>query len=192
MLNGIENFGWVRRISLLAFLLVFGQETAFGDAVYFARYQIQSENGMIVKSILEMIPASDEFRMEAFQRVRVRGTATGTDEIDAESAAIHDAISKLLIASGLKSINSRRHMVHSGSGSASGDIAILNFEGVVRYPVMIRSKKAGTENDLYNIDAEIDFAPIAFPTRWSSLYIDYLLKKTAQEFRMFLYSAFMR
>ncbi|RJP77424.1 MAG: hypothetical protein C4522_15270 [Desulfobacteraceae bacterium] len=181
--------GW---IGLSIVLFTFGRENAYCDDIYFARYQIQSENGMIVKSVLEMIPVSEEFRMEGFQRVRVRGMARGSHEIDAESAAIHDAVSKILVGSGLKSINSRRHMVHSGAGIGSGDVAILNFEGVVRFPVLVQSRKAVMENDLYIVDAEIDFAPIAFPTRWSALYIDHLLKKTAQEIRMFLHSAFLR
>lgn len=192
MVNRIKILRGSKRFSIVVLLLLYGPITAYCDSIYFARYQIQSENGMIVRSFLEMIPASEEFRAERFQRVRVSGTATGMDKIDAESAAIHDAISKLLIASGLKSINSRRYMVHSGTGFGSGDVAILNFEGVVRFPVTIQSKQAGTQNAMYNIDAEIDFAPIAFPTRWSALYIDHLLKKTAQEFQMFLYSAFKR
>jgi hypothetical protein len=195
MRNGIKTsyifrqIGW---IGLIVVLSTFRPKTACCESIYFARYQIRSENGMIVKSILEMIPASEEFRMDGLQRVRVRGTATGSNEIDAESAAIHDAISKILVVSGLKSINSRRHMVQSGAGIGSGDVAILNFEGVVRFPVMIQSRKAGMEIDLYSIDAEIDFAPIAFPTRWSALYIDHLLKNTAQEVRMFFSSAFIR
>jgi len=72
-----------------------------------------------------MIPAADEFRIDSFQNFRVTGMASGTGEIDVESEAVHNAISKLLVNSGLKSINSKRYLVQS----SSGDIAILSYEG---------------------------------------------------------------
>lgn len=167
---------------------IFRLENGFCDPIYYARYQIQSENGMITRSILEIIPAADEFRMDEFQRIKVTGLAAGTGEIDAESEAIHNAISRLLVSSGLKSINSRQYLFNSDSR----DVAILNYEGMVRLPIIVRNRNTSSKNDLYGIDAEIDFAPIAFPTRWSSLYIDHLVKKTTQRLHLFLSSAFLR
>ena len=186
--NSHPIFMQIFRISLLATVLIFRMETGFCDPIYYARYQIQSENGMIIRSILEIIPAADEFRMDEFQRIKVTGMASGTGEIDAESEAIHNAISRILVSSGLKSINSRRYLFNSDSG----DVAILNYEGVVRLPITVQNRNTSLKNDLYGIDAEIDFAPIAFPTRWSSLYIDHLLKKKTQQVKMFLSSVFLR
>ena len=76
--------------------------------------------------------------------------------------------------------------------SGNGDVAVLNYEGVVCFPVSIQSRKAVGGSNLYRIDAEIDFAPLAFPTRGSTLYIDHLVKKTVRDARMFFYSAFWR
>ena len=189
----MQNRNCLKIIRLFAVVLILGPSYAAGEtSIYYARYQIRSENGMIVNSSLELIPASEEFRIEGFRRVRVSGTASGTNGIDAESSAIHDAVTKLLVASGLKSINSLRHMVHTDTAAGNGDVAILNYEGVVCFPVSIQSRKAGGGSSLYRIDAEIDFAPLAFPTRWSALYMDHLVKKTARDVRMFLYSAFIR
>jgi hypothetical protein len=186
--NSHPVFRWILRISLFTAMLIFRMEIGFCDPMYYARYQIQSENGMIIRSILEIIPAADEFRIDEFQRIKVTGMASGTGEIDAESEAIHNAISRILVSSGLKSINSRRFLFNADSG----DVAILNYEGVVRLPIIVRNRNTSLKNDLYGIDAEIDFAPIAFPTRWSSLYIDHLLKKTTHQIQMFLSSAFLR
>ncbi len=187
-INSHHIFTQIFRISLLATVFIFRMETGFCDPIYYARYQIHSENGMITRSILEIMPAADEFRMDEFQRIKVTGMASGTGEIDAESEAIHNAISRILVSSGLKSINSRRYLFNSDSG----DVAILNYEGVVRLPIIVRNRNTGFKNDLYGIDAEIDFAPIAFPTRWSSLYIDHLLKKNTQQVKLFLSSVFLR
>ena len=189
----MQNWNYVNFVRLFVVALILWPSYAVGEtSIYYARYQIRSENGMIVASSLELIPASGEFRIEGFQRVRVSGTASGTTEIDAESSAIHDAITKLLVASGLKSVNSLRHMVHTDTAAGNDDVAILNYEGVVCFPVSIQSRKAGGDSSLYQIDAEIDFAPLAFPTRWSTLYMDHLLQKTVRDIRMFLYSAFVR
>jgi hypothetical protein len=187
-INCYPVFRRIFRISLFIAMFIFRLENGFCDPIYYARYQIQSENGMIIRSILEIIPAVDEFRIDEFQRIKVIGVASGTGEIDAESEAIHNAISRILVSSGLKSINSRRYLFNSDSG----DVAILNYEGVVRLPITVRNRNTSLKNNLYGIDAEIDFAPIAFPTRWSSLYIDHLLKKTTQQIHMFLSSAFLR
>lgn len=191
--NNMQNGNATKFIGLLVLTLLLQPSTALCEtSIYYARYQMRTENGMIVQSSLELIPAQEEFRIEGFQRFRVSGTARGSNEIDAESAAIHDAVTKLLVMSGLQSVNSLRRMVHTDAVSGNGDVAVLNYEGVVCFPVSIESRKAGGGSNLYRIDAEIDFAPLAFPTRWSALYIDHLVKKTVRDARMFFYSAFWR
>ena len=93
--NNMQNGKTTKFIGLLVLTLLLRPSTALCETlIYYARYQIRTENGMIVQSSLELIPAQEEFRIEKFQRFRVSGTASGSNEIDAESAAIHDAVTK--------------------------------------------------------------------------------------------------
>lgn len=181
----LKRCAWLMIGGILWLLQV---EPAMGESVYYARYRIYSENGMITKSLLEMLPAQDEYRMERFQRRKAVGVASNRAEIDVESAAIHDAIGRVLLNCGLQSVHGRRTMVFS----TSEDLVILDYEGVLRYPIVTRPVEAPQPDGMYRIEAEIQFAPLAFPTQWSSRYLAHRIHRAVQNAGTFVYRIFTR
>jgi len=141
-------------------------------SIYYSKLYVQTTNGIITDSGLEMLPARSEFRMEKFSCFQVTGEITGDTTLDTLTEAKQNAISKILLAHGLKSVKSSRVLINS----ESRDKTILNYEGVVRIPCRVLEADFLENPTNRGVHMEVWFAPMAFPSEWSSLYWKALIK----------------
>lgn len=173
--NCITNY----RLALLALFLLLpllpqkahGRQNGFD--LYYTRFEVALQDGVVVESRLEMIPVQNEFRTIRFQKVRVTGYADGNATPDAMSAARHDAIQKVLTTYGLKSVSSRAQTINT----VSRDVVLMSYEGVVRYPFQEIRNTYLEDESLVQVDMAIAFTPLAFPTEWRFLLWRHRIKQ---------------
>lgn len=139
---------------------------------YYATYTEVFKNGLLVDTNLDLRPSDNIFLATNFQRYIITGSTTTDNKLPLESAAKHNAISSLLINNGLKHIKNHRNIVNT----IYTDLTIMDYVGVVKFPIKIISYQCSTENNTIEAVFEIDFSPIAFPTTWPYLK---LKKRTA-------------
>jgi hypothetical protein len=149
-----------------------GAESIGPTALYYAKLYIQTTDGVITDSKLEMLPAGSGFHTEKFNRFLVTGEATYSTNTDRLTEAKHNAISKILMEYGLKSIQGKRMLFNT----MPRDITVLNYEGVVKIPCRILGEKAASDEPVYRVRMEVWFAPIAFPSEWAFLHFKTVLK----------------
>ncbi len=147
------------------------------QSLYYVKLNIIAVNNTISESKLDILPAENEFRIQKFECIRVTGMADGNTTIDIESAAKHNAISKILTRYGLKSIKSKHRIVNT----RSRDVVVLRYEGVIKYPINILRQGYTMDHAIYTIETEILFSPIPFPDRWSLLYLKHIIKNYFRE-----------
>ncbi len=147
-------------------------------ATYYTRFDVNSCDGVISGTELLMIPANQEFRVEDFIPIRIRGNAKFDGKIDIESAAEHNAVSRLLTSYGLNSITSREQLING----LPGNKVTMSYQGVVKYPLKVLNKGYLGNNNLFSIDLEIQFAPIEFPDKWSALYLKFIMHQVFKDF----------
>ncbi len=141
--------------------------------LYYARFDMKTVNGVVTRGNLLIVPAKGEYRATDFKVYRINGFSEPEPGVDPESAARHDAVSKLLIANGLKSVENRNTSLKTGAH----DETVVSYEGVVRYPALIH-EKGYTGRNRYAVDMEIQFSPISHPDQWGRLSLKHKLSKT--------------
>jgi hypothetical protein len=157
---------------IVAFIIVLliSSQTTYGFANTdtwrsYAAYTEVFENGLLVKTNLELRSSEKNFLANNFQRYIVTGSSTTDNKLPLEAVAKHHAIMLLLINNGLKSIKSRRTIVNTDYS----DKVTMTYVGVVEFPIKIISYKYTQGNNTLECVFEINFSPVAFPTAWPYL-----------------------
>ncbi len=140
---------------------------------YYARFEVKTHNKAVVETSFLMEPASEEFRTEKFELKKIAGKSPYNSKVDIISAAKHDALSRVLTRHGLKSIKTRS-VVQDG---IPFEEIIITYEGVFRHPFTTLNKGYTTDQHTCTIEMSVWFSPIAFPDRWSFLYMRHLLRR---------------
>lgn len=155
---------------LTIFTLLLLPATLYGNegiSGYYVRYDVKSINHQIVNDNLLLVPEDDDFRVEKFSLVPVSGeiSADGTGRKGyLEENIRDDALKRILTQKGLKSVKSK-------------DLeTVVSYEGAIRAPFTIIQKRYNDKKDQIFYEAEVTFAPIAFPDRWESLGMKHRLK----------------
>ncbi len=143
-------------------------------SMYYVKLQVISSGGTIIKSNLEMTPSDEEFRADNFEIIRVAGYSDRDNNNDIDSAAKHDAISRVLSIYGLKSISSKNEL----SDFKSKDITVMNYQGAVKYPFKILNRSYLKNGSTYRVLMEVNFSPIALPSKWTYLYMASKIKQS--------------
>ncbi|GEM_PF-1290400 len=149
--------------------------------LYYARIDIKYSDNKIEKSNFIMVPVENDFRAENFTSVFIKGTANfsySIPGISIETQAEHNAIKRLLKQRGLKSIKSKS----TSSNKLQHNEIVMSYEGVVKLPLKMINKKIDKQKNTCTISIEIEFAPIAFPDRWSMLKFKYKIKQILNHF----------
>ncbi|MBU1172147.1 MAG: hypothetical protein KKD44_21540 [Proteobacteria bacterium] len=151
------------------FLMLSPSDFIYADehSILYIRSDIKTVNGHEIEAKLMMLPAAmEEFRMSSFKRYKIHGVCSQDAKPDPLSAAKHNAFLDLLRLSGIKSIRnhseSRNAMIH--------DESILSFEGFIKTPYTILSQGFNRENQAFEIEIDVYFAPLAYPSKWSFHY----------------------
>ncbi len=166
------NKNFVLLFSVILYFLFQANSCCAQDFMYYLKFNVVSINGEIISSDLQMIPVEDEYRAENFSWFQIEGVANislpeGNPAIDAESLAKHDALKQLLTSYGLKSVSNKKITLNN----VQKDETIMSYEGVVKGCSRILQKGYSKDRQKYYIKITINFSPIAFPDRWSFLYM---------------------
>ncbi len=138
-----------------------------GDIYYYARLDVATTDGVITETRLSMAPSAETFRTEKFIPIRVMGECETGGRTDIMDCAKHNALSGLLLKSGLKSLKSARN----SKNTAVHDEVRMRYEGMVKHPFHILSNEYGQDGKTFSVEMDIWFSPIAFPDKWSMLYL---------------------
>lgn len=155
---------------LLCISFTYGYE---GIPAYYIRYDVKSTINRIVDDNLLLIPSKNEFRAENFSLFTLTGTISAADRkpsVTEENQIRDDALKKLLVQNGLKSLKTK-------------DLdTVISYEGAIKMPFRI-IKKAYIDNDSrLTYESQIEFSPIAFPDRWDYLGTKHKIKTLFQNF----------
>ena len=142
------------------------------DKLYYMQFNVTTIDGKIVSSNLQMLPVGKEYRAEKFSWFKIEGFAKPdlpkvNQTKDIESIARHDALKQLLVKYGLKSVAS----TNVTRNNVQTDKTVMSYEGVIKKPYVIINKGYLKELRKYHIKMSVNFSPIAFPDRWSFLYM---------------------
>ena len=133
---------------------------------YYLRSDVKTENGIIIEANLLMVPADTDFRKKKYIRFVASGKADINARPDPVSAAKHDALNKLVIANGVKSIKSASTSVNSIQHEES----ILSYEGFIKSPYAVSHQGYTDNGSKYALEIEVWFSPVAYPSEWSFYY----------------------
>ena len=149
--------------------------------IYYVRVDEKTSNGIIIKTNLLMIPANEEYRINGFKKITIRGNSDFNTTLDKKSAAEHNALCNLLINHGLKSVESKKTLINRNSHYE----IVVSYEGVVVLPFNIIGQKYLDDGETYEIEMELKFAPITSPDNWSDLHFKNKIKNLIESFFSF-------
>lgn len=153
------------------FALPHDAAATFGDigkaSVYYIRLDQKSRNGTYETDSMTMIPADEDYRRLSFRTFVIKGRINAASKTDPLTAAKHDAFEMLLLKEGIKSIRNKSQKDMDNTYEES----VISYEGYIRTPYRILTQGYSKDGTLFNIDMEVDFAPISYPSEWSFRYI---------------------
>lgn len=130
--------------------------------ILYIRSDIKIINGREVENNLLMVPADEEFRITAFAHYNVTGICQGEAKPDPFSAAKHNAFKNLLRSFGVKSIRNK----NESQKTHLHDESVLSYEGFIKTTYIITSQGFDPGKNIFKVDMEIEFAPLAYPSEW--------------------------
>ncbi|MBF0118728.1 MAG: hypothetical protein HQK79_07820 [Desulfobacterales bacterium] len=151
---------------------------SYANDLYYVRLDLKTINGIMSETNLTMSQAYEEFRIEKFNTIKVKGIADSSSNIDLISTAKHNAISNLLIKFGLISVKSKNNYYLS---VFAYDEIIVSYEGLISLPLNILNHGYTKDNKNYEIELEVIFSPIAFPDEWRYLYLKDKISRTIND-----------
>lgn len=116
--------------------------------------------GRTTDSGLVMIPVDNEYRLAGFRRLKSEGSAPAIS-ISALQDAVNDALARIVVEKGLKSVKSSQEVVDG----RYYDITRMRHEGVIKYPYSVKEIKSETP-DRIRVEVEADFSPVSMPSEW--------------------------
>jgi len=144
---------------------------AFDDsgktAVYYIRLDQKVKNGVYETDSLTMVPADEDYRRLSFRKLVIKGRINPASKTDPLTAAKHDALEWLLLKEGVKSIRNKSQRDLNNTYEES----VISYEGYFRTPYKILAQGYSKDGAVFNIDMEVDFAPMSYPPEWSLRYI---------------------
>jgi hypothetical protein len=156
---------------LHVFLFPYDVAEAFEDngktSVYYIRLDQKSRNGVYETDSLTMVPADEDYRRLSFKKFVIKGRINAASKTDPLTAAKHDALERLLLKEGIKSIRNKSQRDMDNTYEES----VISYEGYIRTPYRILNQGYSKDGALFNIDMDADFAPISYPPEWSFRYI---------------------
>ncbi len=183
--KGIVLYRKLTFFTLAGFLITAPNGLAV-ENVYCIEYVFKILNGACVDEQFRMVPADNEYRMHAFKRFNVAGTARIHAALsdmnhyaDLQTAARHDALCRLLVRKGQMSLESDRCVENNGGL----DEIVIRYQGFVQYPFTLIDQGYRQEADVFEVEMQIRFASVASPERWPFLYRKKQLLKNLQAFR---------
>ena len=157
-------------ITLIVFLFIFVfisyDLSASESSLYYVRYDYKTRNGLLVESNLLMIPAKEEFRIKSFMKYRITGKALVSEKSDPLSAAKQDALKNILQSFGIKSI----HNKSISDQTNHNEETVLSYEGLIKTPYYILNQGFTDNSNHYEVEMDIFFSPITYPSDWSFNY----------------------
>ena len=130
---------------------------------------------------MSMVPAEQDYRAETFRCFTITGRSENNPERDPASAASDNALTTLLMRHGLKSVSSKKRLLNR----VAVDRTVMSYEGMIRYPYEVIHEGYVKEEGIYEIKMKIWFSPVAFPDRWSYLYLKQRIKNVLKEWASF-------
>jgi hypothetical protein len=144
---------------------------AFDDsgktAVYYIRLDQKIKNGVYETDSLTMVPGDEDYRRLSFRKLIIKGRINPVSKTDPLTAAKNDALERLLLKEGVKSIRNKSQRDMDNTYEES----VISYEGYVRTPYKILAQGYSKDGALFNIDMEVDFAPMSYPPEWSFRHI---------------------
>ncbi|MFA6008974.1 MAG: hypothetical protein WC799_03245 [Desulfobacteraceae bacterium] len=144
---------------------------AFDDAgktaVYYIRLDQKSRNGIYETDSMTMVPADEDYRRLSFRKIIIKGQINSASKTDPLTAAKHDVLERLLLKEGIKSIRNKSERDMDNTYEES----VISFEGYFRTPYKILAQGYSKDGAVFNIDMEVDFAPMSYPPEWSFRYV---------------------
>ena len=128
-----------------------------------------------------MFPAEQDYRAETFRCFTITGRSEKNQEQDPVSAASDNALASLLMDHGLKSVSSKKRLLNM----IAVDRTVLSYEGMIRYPYEVIHEGYVEGEGTYEIKIKVWFSPVAFPDRWSYLYLKKQIKEVLKEWASF-------
>ena len=152
--------------------------------IYYLRRDVLFSDNTISRANLLMLPGDEEFRLENFSPIVIRGEAAPSlpgPERNLETRALHSALASLLETKGLKSV---KNLSTTVNGSTRQD-TIMSYEGAVILPAQPLARTFDPEKRVFRLTLKVRFAPLSFPDRWRR---QQLIKKGTDLFSdLFLY-----
>lgn len=155
---------------LIILIPTYGHEenrTHESTVIYYVRLDQKIINGTYQTEALTMVPAHGDYRCRAFKTQRITGRVTAESKPDPLSDAKHDAISRLLLQNGVKSVRSTA----SKDTQNTYEENVVSYEGYIKTPYTIIAQDYSSDNTVFSADIEVDFAPMAYPPEWSFRYL---------------------
>jgi len=142
-------------------------DNAGKTSVYYIRLDQKVKNGVYETDSLTMVPADEDYRRLSFRKLIIKGRINPASKADPLTAAKHDALERLLLKEGVKSIRNKSERDMDNTYEES----VISFEGYFRTPYKILAQGYSKDGAVFNIDMEIDFAPMSYPPEWSFRYV---------------------
>lgn len=152
------------------------------SATFYIRLDQKTRNGVYLTDVLTMTPADDDFRKLSFRKIRIKGqvlTSSGTDYM---LEARNDAYENLLIKKGTKSIRAKIKKDNESSLEES----VVSYEGYVKIPHKVAEQHYSADGKTFHMSIDVEFAPMACPSRWSY----YRIKKSISDTFRYFFSFF--
>lgn len=173
MIRLIHVFFHIVLLSIVVHVFAFPHHdaNAFDDheitSIYYIRLDQKSRNGVYQTDSLTMVPADADYRRLSFKKIIIKGRVNAASKTDPLTAAKHDALERLLLKEGIKSIRNKSQRDMDNTYEES----VMSYEGYIRTPYGILNQGYSKDGALFNIELEVDFAPISYPPEWSFRYI---------------------
>jgi hypothetical protein len=158
-------------------------QNADPSSVYYVRLDQKIVNGTYVTDSLTMVPADGDYRMLPFKRHVVTGNVVAASKADTLTAAKHNAMERLLITEGTKSVRS----ISEKDTKSTYEENVASYEGYILIPYRVQNGRYSKDGTVFSIDIEIDFAPLSYPPEWSYRFF----KKKVNDTIGYILSLFM-
>lgn len=173
MIRLINVFFHIVLLSIMAHVFAFPYDAAnaFDDhgktSIYYIRLDQKIKNGVYETDSLTMVPADEDYRRLSFRKLVIKGSINPASKTDPLTAAKNDALERLLLKEGVKSIRNKSQRDMDNTYEES----VISYEGYFRTPYKILAQGYSKDGAVFNIEMEVDFASMSYPPEWSFRYV---------------------
>lgn len=135
-------------------------------SVYYIRLDQKIRNGVYETDSMTMVPADEDYRRLSFKTFVIKGMINAASKTDPLTAAKHDALERLLLKEGIKSIRNKSQRDMDNTYEES----VISYEGYIRTPYSIKNQGYSDNSSTFSVELEVPFTPMAYPPEWTFLY----------------------